>query len=160
MRLRTLPIVLLCVLAGCGGPAPTTSSGGADRADLLAAANCMRGNGFPDYPDPVQSNGTWVFPASAADTAPKPAPACAHLFGQVDTHRAVSPTEMTALRKWATCIRAHGLPDWPDPDSAGVFRLTSTPPAQDDPVWQRADTACRSLEPGPIAVDGGPGTRK
>ena len=66
---------------------------------------------------------------------------------------------MHKLRTWADCIRANGLAGWPDPDGDGIFHPDPMP-AEDDPNWRKADTACRSLEPGPIQVDGGPGARR
>ena len=77
-----------------------------------------------------------------------------------NTHKAVTADEMAKLRKWGECIRANGLPEWPDPDADGVFHPQPAPPAEDDPRWQKADTACRSLEPGPITVEGGPDAHK
>ncbi|GAA4249217.1 hypothetical protein [Dactylosporangium darangshiense] len=173
MRIRLLATTVALAfsapaLAGCNGGspggAPTTAAGG-NREALAEAARCMRANGFPDYPDPVQTNGAWAFPPSAEQMAQKPAPECTDLFRRAgalpaDTRRPVTPDELAKLRKWGECIRANGLPDWPDPDADGIFRPRPAPPADDDPRWQRADTACRSLEPGPITVDGVPRATK
>lgn len=160
----------MIALTGCGGNGsdnkPTASTGTTDRAALIEAAKCMRANGFPDYPDPVETNGRWAFPASATQMAPKPAPACEDLFSRAGalprrTQRVVSGDEMTKLRKWADCMRANGLPEWPDPDGDGVFHpQPQSIPMDQDPRWQKADVACRSLEPGPISVDAGDNARK
>lgn len=172
MTLRKLAVAgtAMFALAGCGGGGgtgsqPTATSGGSSHSALVDAAKCMRDHGFPDYPDPVETNGSWAFPPSAANMAPKPAPECVDLFRQAgalpgNTHKAVSADEMTKLRKWGECIRANGLPEWPDPDSDGIFHPQPAAPAEDDPRWQKADTACRSLEPGPISVDAGAGAHK
>jgi hypothetical protein len=46
--------------------------------------------------------------------------------------------------KFAECIRAHGVADFPDPDAKGEFRYgVSVSPA----VWQKATTACKDLQP-------------
>ena len=46
--------------------------------------------------------------------------------------------------KFAECIRAHDVPDFPDPDTKGEFMYgVSVTPA----VWQRAVNACRDLQP-------------
>lgn len=46
--------------------------------------------------------------------------------------------------KFAECIRAHGVADFPDPDAEGEFRYgVSVTPA----VWQKATTACKDLQP-------------
>jgi hypothetical protein len=46
--------------------------------------------------------------------------------------------------KLAECIRAHGVPHFPDPDPKGQFAFgIDVSPA----VWRRAVEACKSLEP-------------
>jgi hypothetical protein len=46
--------------------------------------------------------------------------------------------------KFAECIRAHGVADFPDPDAKGEFQYgISVSPA----VWQKATTACKDLQP-------------
>ncbi|MFG2043536.1 hypothetical protein [Dactylosporangium sp. NPDC048998] len=170
MRIRVLAATgaAMIALAGCSGGTgsrPTAAPAPDNREKLADAARCMRANGFPDYPDPVETGGRWTFPPGATAMAPKPAPECTDLFRQAGTlpresHRAVTAQEITKLRRWAGCIRANGLPDWPDPDDEGIFHPKPAMPAEDDPRWQRADTACRSLEPGPISVDAGPGATK
>ena len=46
--------------------------------------------------------------------------------------------------KFAECIRAHGVADFPDPDAKGEFQYgVSVSPA----VWQKATSACKDLQP-------------
>ena len=46
--------------------------------------------------------------------------------------------------KFAECIRAHGVADFPDPSPKGDFEYgVSVSPA----VWKRATTACKDLQP-------------
>jgi hypothetical protein len=46
--------------------------------------------------------------------------------------------------KFAECIRAHGVRDFPDPDAKNQFQYgVSVTPA----VWKRATTACKDLQP-------------
>lgn len=46
--------------------------------------------------------------------------------------------------KFAECIRAHGVSDFPDPDAKNQFEYgVSVSPA----VWNRATTACKDLQP-------------
>jgi hypothetical protein len=48
------------------------------------------------------------------------------------------------LVKLAECIRAHGVPHFPDPDPKGEFKFgIDVSPA----VWKRAVDACKALEP-------------
>jgi hypothetical protein len=96
----------------------------------------MRTHGVPNYPDPTSSGGipkgsAQEFGVSstqyhAAQTA------CAHLIpasdGSIqecemtsDCPQAVVQQALTVMRRYARCIRAHGVPNWPDPsiDSEG-----------------------------------------
>jgi hypothetical protein len=52
--------------------------------------------------------------------------------------------------KFAECIRAHGVPHFPDPNAKGefVFGIDVSPA-----VWQKAVAACKDLEP-PGALSG------
>jgi len=57
--------------------------------------------------------------------------------------------------EYASCMRRHGEPDFPDPSSSGggiSFSLRGIDP--NSPQFQRANGACRSLSPLP---GGGPG---
>jgi hypothetical protein len=46
--------------------------------------------------------------------------------------------------KFAECIRAHGVADFPDPDAKNDFQYgVSVSPA----VWKQATTACKDLQP-------------
>jgi hypothetical protein len=46
--------------------------------------------------------------------------------------------------KFAECIRAHGVRDFPDPDPKGEFAYGVSVSVE---VWKRATSACRSLQP-------------
>jgi hypothetical protein len=56
-------------------------------------------------------------------------------------------TKLTARDKavkFAECIRAHGVSDFPDPDAKNDFQYgVSVSPA----VWKQATTACKDLQP-------------
>jgi hypothetical protein len=63
----------------------------------------------------------------------------------------------TAYQKafaYAQCIRAHGIPDYPDPNSQGQFIIqngASAPPSVSPAVANAASTACRKLLPPSMA---------
>jgi hypothetical protein len=58
-----------------------------------------------------------------------------------------SPRKASAREKavrFAECIRAHGVPDFPDPNGKNEFEYgVSVTPA----VWKRATAACKDLQP-------------
>jgi hypothetical protein len=54
--------------------------------------------------------------------------------------------------KFAQCMRAHGLPDWPDPLADGSYRLPSDlqTSSKSGPVWDRIKAgwdACQQFNP-------------
>lgn len=56
---------------------------------------------------------------------------------------------------FADCMRSHGVPNWPDPESNGTFdkrKLTSQQLGASDTTVQSAQTACRHLLPAPSAA--------
>jgi hypothetical protein len=58
-------------------------------------------------------------------------------------------------RAFAACMRSHGVPNFPDPDSEGRFKLVSgvgpggqkTGVDTNSPEFKRADEACRKFQP-------------
>jgi hypothetical protein len=104
---------------------------------------------MPGVPDPVLgANGQVTIPGGT----PKPTPAvrfaCAAQIRAVQPNASalpnVSASDMGALLRWAACMRAHGLPRWPDPNPQGVFHVRSAD-AGTLVTGKRADAACRSL---------------
>jgi hypothetical protein len=51
--------------------------------------------------------------------------------------------------KFATCVRAHGVPNFPDPNALGVFSLSGP---VNTPQFQRAQRTCATL----LHLGGGP----
>ena len=58
-----------------------------------------------------------------------------------------APVDPEAGRLYAQCMRANGMPDFPDPDAEGRLRGPGHE-AQDDPKFKAAAEACRALAPG------------
>jgi hypothetical protein len=124
---------VLLLLAGCGGhpsatPAATPSLGKNDQESAYRQfAECMRANGKPNFPDPVQdANNDWGFPASVGKpVAPVACEAAYRQMRSVNKGLAEegSTIDMTKLRDFAKCMRSQGLSDWPDPTADGLFPL-------------------------------------
>jgi hypothetical protein len=56
----------------------------------------------------------------------------------------------TKAAQFSQCMRAHGVPDFPDPNANGSFDLKVTKGSDLDPsssAFQSADQACKSLQP-------------
>jgi hypothetical protein len=114
-------------VAACGSSSPTTTTTGSNstRAQFVRSAlpftDCMRTHGVPDFPDPASG----LFKVSLApSTRHSPAfhsayASCGHLLpndGGDETH---SPAQIAAYVAFASCIRSHGFPTFPDPTSTG-----------------------------------------
>jgi hypothetical protein len=91
---------------------------------MLAYARCMRSHGVPTFPDPDSSGQipkTQVVNAregnpSRFDTANA---TCGHLLpngGNGETPAQIAQ-DWTNFRKFARCMRSHGVANWPDPTS-------------------------------------------
>jgi hypothetical protein len=55
---------------------------------------------------------------------------------------------MQALVRFARCMRAHGVPDWPDPNALGEFPMTTQMSSQFKSSDQHANGACIHEVPG------------
>jgi len=151
---------------GSGGgaaPAGARSGGsivmsGGNYADMLKLAECMRSHGVVDFPDP-SANGTisanGLNPQSSKFQAATKT--CRKLLpnGGQPTPAQQAQALAQAL-KFSQCMRAHGITDFPDPQSVpgGGIRMSvrATPGSDLDPnspLFDAAQKACQSFMPGP-----------
>lgn len=142
MIAATLAVVVVAVLLGaCGGTGrPAAKAGGTHGAgnstasEAIAFARCMRSHGVQHYPDPSSSGGfakpqlTPQRLAVSASVIRAAGHACQHLFPN-DNQSSQAQTEkvMTALWKFARCLRADGVPHWPDPLAESDVGQPNTP---------------------------------
>ena len=148
--------------SGCS-PSGCPNSGSSQRleAEALTYSGCMRSHGLGDFPDPtVGSNGlpSWSMNASPnSDLDPSsPQYKSAHEACGKDlpTLGPQTPAETTAAIaeavKYAECMRSHGEPDFPDPNGQGVIQIKNATGILDpgSPQYERAQTACQSLDKG------------
>jgi hypothetical protein len=160
--MNRLPVVLVAVglvlaLAACGGtkPKPAASSD-----PQLALAECMRAHGVTNFPDPIRGSGGEGFTISQpvgggplsvngiAFSGPvfTSAEKTCKLFGGGTKPPPVSESQKLALFKFAACMRAHGVPGYPDPvfPAGGGIQQRNFPPGvnPDSPAFQQAAKAC------------------
>jgi len=118
----------------------------------VAYAACMRAHGLPKYPDP-DAHGVITITVSAALDPASPAfrravAACGHL---VPAGKGPSPAQQQRMRAaalgFAKCMRAHGVPGYPDPTfgpggtvSQGLDARAIHPRS---PIFQAAQKTCR-----------------
>jgi len=142
----------LFALGACGSggatpaPSPTTMSD----AEILAigkqAAQCVRENGIPDFPDPYVDHGRLKLPEDqqqaleskfSPQVLDQAVQACQSILDRLPTSALESedgggqghvpgPGDVEALRKFAQCMRENGITDFPDPKADGSFPLRGT----------------------------------
>jgi hypothetical protein len=125
----------------------TPSARSAHQNDAVAFARCMRSHGVPNWPDPNSSGvfdkskltsqqlGATDAKVAAAETA------CRGLLpnGGSGPTPAQLQQERTQALKFSQCVRAHGGPNFPDPDAGGID--------QGSPKFQAANQACGKYRP-------------
>ena len=151
------------LLAACGGgaissTAASVAQGGgtaASNADEMPYTECMRAHGVPNFPDPNAQGKPFSMqnlqPAGINPDSPQfesASTACGHLL--VPPSPAQVAQQTSEMVRYAACMRAHGVPDFPDPSitSTGGASLSLTPGVVDSPDFQPAEQACHSVDPG------------
>jgi hypothetical protein len=147
-------------LAGCGnsagsraGSSPPDQTGTASISQLVTElGQCIHSHGSPAFPDPyIDASGSVAFPPNAPDLPPAAQAACQHIISQLpQAGSSAAPVSQAAYHKWlqfAECMRAHGLPAWPDPRPDGTFPLPESLQTAPSSAIAPAFTACHSLDP-------------
>jgi hypothetical protein len=127
------PIAMVVLISACGSGAPagSGSSGGGDATataheKAVKFAECIRSNGVSEFPDPDASGQFgYGIPSYSSPLNPSSAEwqkaigACKTLEPPrfIPTH--FTPQQMSARLKFAQCVRANGVPDFPDPTATG-----------------------------------------
>ena len=160
MRRTLWPLAALAVVvmaaaigAGCGGTqssrgastaaaVETSSSNGTashtstvtPREKAVKFSECIRANGVSDFPDP---NASGEFPSYGVSVTPavwtKAVAACKALQPPGTLSAKLTPAQESAALKFAQCIRAHGVPDFPDPVSGQPLIDTTHIPSANKP---------------------------
>jgi hypothetical protein len=131
-------VAVAAIAAGCGGSAPSSASAsaaaeahGGPGAAAFQFSACMRNHGVTNFPDPkvkTSANGTSIAiginPSISGQPAFKTAQAaCSHILPKEGNGPAPNPVQQrartAALLAFARCLRAHGFPNFPDPDATG-----------------------------------------
>jgi len=118
---------------------------------------CMRSHGVTEFRDPtVGSNGLPSFGPTLNVNGGAPVynaadRACKQDLPSLAPHTsAAKATANAAALKYATCMRSNGVPNFPDPNGQGVIQINNAIGVleQSSPVFQKAETACKSLDNG------------
>jgi hypothetical protein len=145
--------------AACGiGPqAPAAARPTANPATVYHQfAQCVRGHGQPDFPDPtIDAQGHPQLPDGVQKPPNEIIQACASILDQLPA--SIRPNTVqndpAMMRRFAQCMRDHGIDDWPDPNAQGDFPF---PPSlagsmKTGPRWPQIQAAwngpCRQYDP-------------
>jgi hypothetical protein len=114
----------------------------------IAYAACMRSHGVPNFPDP-NSNGTILLPQGTDLTSPQfqSAQQACQSLRPAGAAGPPSAADQQKAVQYAACMRAHGFPDYPDPQPTGNGFTVQIPSGFDpnSPQTQAALRACESL---------------
>jgi hypothetical protein len=148
-----------CSAAGGTSQAATSTTTQPDRVAIWRQViQCLRDNGMPNLPEPrFDSDGQPQFPGGdPGDPPPQAERACRPIYDRLPpsqsdaANRDRPPADIPALLRFARCMRAHGVTDFPDPKPDGTFPVAGTSLARGKtPDQVRAGQACRQLNPDP-----------
>jgi hypothetical protein len=154
MPIRVILVLAAATLAACGGDPKHKAPSRADqRKALLAFAACMRQHGVPMQDPKFNADGGTAFSVRghvSPQTQRTAQQACGHLAKAAEGP-APSAADQAKFRKQALaqarCMRAHGVPSFPDPQFGDNGQATLAIKKGDgldprDPAFQRAQKVC------------------
>lgn len=143
-----LGVLVLVTACGSSSSADQQATAGPQQR-ALAYSRCIRANGVPDFPDPDangelrgvghEQRGNPKFQAAQAK--------CRNLAPGGEHEASGDPAFVEQMRQFSKCIRANGVPDFPDPDANGRLRGVGHE-QQGNPKFQAAQEACKEKRPG------------
>ena len=141
---------LVLLSAACGGGSPASQAGTARNG----FSQCMRSNGVPNFPDPDTSG---AIPKESlhqlgvsSSQFQSAQSSCRRLLpngGSGPTAAQVQQMRVLSLN-FSRCVRRHGVPTFPDPDSSGRIPDPATVGIdQGSPTFEAANRACARYRP-------------
>jgi len=176
-KVLALGLMLTLVSAGCGGKrddgtgvataqngAATASAGPTTKPTRdpdapLKFAKCMREQGLTWFPDPDPNGGMAIKVPNGVDPKKMDAAheACKQYAPGMDGDAKPDPQMLENMRQMAKCMRANGVPKFPDPEpGGGGIRIDGDKVGMGpgDPTFDKAEQKCSKYMPRP---DGGSG---
>lgn len=140
---------VLALVTACGSSSSNEAASPGDRDQAIAFAQCMRENGVADFPDPDSEGRFRGLSHEHQDNSQFRAAqeACRDLAPGGEHQKLGDPAFVEQMREFSQCMRANGLPDFPDPDAQGRLRGAGHE-QQDSPQYRAAMEACRGKLPG------------
>jgi hypothetical protein len=147
-------VAMVALISACGSSTPAQTSSSADTSSSTGIASitgsggssvskrekgvrfaeCMRGNGVSDFPDP-NANGEFVYGVSVSPEAwANAVDACKALQPPGSLSGQRSPKQQSLALKFAQCVRHNGVPDFPDPANGQPLIDTRKIPSSNSPA--------------------------
>jgi hypothetical protein len=154
-------ITMAAMISACGSSAQTGTGGGGNNTagnaqKAVKFAKCMRSNGVSQFPDPGASGKLTIDAVANRSSLDPSTPAfkqaisaCKNLepAGFMGSKR--SSQQQQAALKFAQCIRANGVMDFPDPIPNGPLVDTARIPSAAEPggmsILHAAMQKCRDV---------------
>jgi hypothetical protein len=144
-----------------GSTRSSDASNGSGSGDPTKYSACMRSHGISNFPDPdskgrikitsgVSANGQKTGVDVHSPQFDRARKACDKLLPNGGRPTAAEQQqEQQQMLKFAQCMRAHGVPKFPDPKAGGALSLGSKVDVDPNtPQFQAAQQTCQKLVPG------------
>lgn len=157
-------------LGACGGASGANGVTGVDTSasnpQALAASECMRAHGVPNFPDPTKGQGGVGISIAITPGQPGMTVDGTHFGGPVFENAVkvckfgppagghgppLSTAQKAAFLASAACMRSHGVPDFPDPTfpAGGGIQVANVPGLnRNSPAFVKAQQECRNVGKG------------
>jgi hypothetical protein len=147
-------VAVTAVLVAACGAGGSSVAGSTAYQKAVAFAQCMRSHGEPGWPDP-NSQGNFLISGrkdhlNGGPQMQSATKACQHL----DPNTPMTPVQqrqaVNQALKFVACMRAHGLPNMPDPvvNANGIEIRMSAGVSPGSAQLKAAQQVCRALMPG------------
>ena len=143
--------------AGTTGSGSSGSSGQTAQEQQLQFSRCMRAQGISTFPDPSANGGLLQAISAAGINTRAPAyqaalQACRKYTPAGTETPAQSAADNAKGLEFSQCMRAHGVPNFPDPvmgpTGAPVINLSPGHIDPTSPSFQAANSTCQKVVPG------------
>jgi hypothetical protein len=126
---------------GCGSTGAQGGTG-TNAGSGIQFAQCMRANGVPNFSDGPITPDSGINPVSPAYQSAQ------NVCKKYEPHSGPPPLVPASVRqqelKFAQCMRANGVPNFPDPNADGNIQFPITSSVPKSPAFQRAQNgACK-----------------
>lgn len=155
-NLGFVPAAMLAVIAVARFSDVPAAVPAADIERQIQYAQCVRANGYADFPDPgpdgrtqlrVDPKGAPKFEAAQRACRDKLPPGIAPM------EQDMTPERLQVLLGFAACVRGKGMKAFPDPSPKGVFEIGQGGPDLNSPQAKQAIEACvKSNPPGGLMI--------